>query len=117
MQARVVSMEIFISECDAAINGITSPSKYKDNLVENFNLASIRKLINDSSTAEEFSDLCQDTFPKIYSQFTSDQTKNLRIRLLVEHVERQHEITKLLVEIEQINPKAYTQYTSDMNGS
>jgi Effector-associated domain 7 len=74
----------------------------------------VRKLVEDALSDEELSNLCQDEFRKVYNQFTTGQTKSQRIRLLVEHVERQREVQKLLVAIEQINPNAYAEFITNL---
>jgi nucleoside phosphorylase len=70
---------------------------------------SIRQLVEDALSDDELSNLCQDEFPKVYSQFATGQTKSHRIRLLIEYVERQREILKLLNAIERLNPNAYAE--------
>jgi nucleoside phosphorylase len=72
-----------------------------------FDTKSIRQLVEDALTDDELSDLCQDEFPKVFKQFTAGLTKSHKIRLLVEHVERQQETSKLLNAIERMNPKVY----------
>jgi hypothetical protein len=73
----------------------------------------IRQLVEDVLSDDDLSNLCQDEFPQVYKQFTTGQTQSQRIRLLVEYVERQREVPKLLNEIEQINPNAYAEFMNN----
>jgi Effector-associated domain 7 len=50
----------------------------------------------------------------VYSQFTTGQTKPQRIRSLVEYVDRQREVPKLLNEIERIDPNAYGYFIDNL---
>jgi SEFIR domain/Effector-associated domain 7/NB-ARC domain len=70
----------------------------------------LRQLVENALSDEELIDLCQDEFPKIFNQFTAGQTKPQRIRFLVEYAERQRETSKLLSEIERINPGVYAEF-------
>jgi Effector-associated domain 7 len=78
-------------------------------------IAKIRQLVEDALSDDDLSNLCQTEFPKVYKQFTTGQTKDQRIRLLVEHVERQREIQKLLNVIEKINSNAYTEFMKNLD--
>jgi Effector-associated domain 7/SEFIR domain len=71
----------------------------------------IRQLVEDALSDDDLSNLCQDEFPKVYNQFTTGQTKDQRIRLLVDYVSRHHEIPKLLGAIQKLNPNAYARYS------
>jgi esterase/lipase superfamily enzyme len=70
----------------------------------------LRKLVTDALSDDDLSNLCQDEFLKVYGQFTTGQTKDHRIRLLVEHVERQREVQKLLNAIKEYNSNAYNDF-------
>jgi hypothetical protein len=74
----------------------------------------IRQLVEDALTDDELSDLCQDDFPRVYSQFTTGQSKSQRIRTLVEYAQKQREIPKLLKTIEAINPNAYLEFSNSL---
>ncbi|MEM8804892.1 MAG: NACHT domain-containing protein [Cyanobacteria bacterium P01_G01_bin.38] len=74
-----------------------------------YNFSKIRELINKLGD-DEFLNLCQDSFPSVDENFTSGQTKNERIRLLIDYVKRQDEVRKLLEEIKIINPNAFTEF-------
>jgi Effector-associated domain 7 len=73
----------------------------------------IRQLIQDALSDNDLSILCQDDFPRVYSQFIAGQSKGQRIALLIEHVECQLEFSKLLSAIEQINPNAHAKFVLD----
>jgi Effector-associated domain 7 len=75
--------------------------------------SSIRQLIEDSLSDNDLINLCQDKFPKVYNQLTTGQTKSQRIGSLIEYVDRQREIPKLLNEIEKINPNAYAEFMNN----
>jgi Effector-associated domain 7/TIR domain len=74
---------------------------------------SIRKLIEETLSDDDLSNLCQDEFPRVYGQFTTGQTKSYRIRLLVEYTERQRETSKLLNAIRRINSVAHQEFIGD----
>lgn len=76
-------------------------------------VAQIRQLVEDALSDDDLNNLCQDEFPKVFKQFTTGQTKSQRIRLLVEYVERQREIPKLLNTIEEINPNVHTEFMNN----
>jgi Effector-associated domain 7/NB-ARC domain len=77
------------------------------------NTRAIRQLIQDALSDNDLSTLCQDDFPKVYNQFIAGQGKDQRIALLIEHVERQLEVPKLLSAIEQMNPNAHAKFVLD----
>jgi hypothetical protein len=74
---------------------------------------SIRELVAAALSDDDLSNLCQDEFPKVYGQFTTGQTKSHRIRLLIDHAERQRETSKLLDAIARMNPVAYQELIGD----
>jgi hypothetical protein len=76
-------------------------------------ITEIRQLVEDALNDDNLIDLCQGEFPRVYQQFTTGQTKSQRIRLLVEYVERQQEVKKLLNAIKQINPNAHRKFLID----
>lgn len=65
-------------------------------------VAQIRQFIEKSISHEDLNNLCRDEFPNVYKQFANGQTNGQRIRLLIEYVDRQREIPKLLKAIEKI---------------
>jgi Leucine-rich repeat (LRR) protein/GTPase SAR1 family protein len=77
----------------------------KTNINLDMTPAEIRQLIDAALTDNDLSNLCYDEFPKVYSEFDG-KTRSAKIRDLVEYVNRQDEIPKLLRAIEQINPHA-----------
>jgi hypothetical protein len=74
------------------------------------NLKAIRQLIEAALEDDRLIDLCQNEFPAVYNQFTVGQTKSARIRLLVEYVDRQRLIPKLLITLQEANPKVYAEF-------
>lgn len=74
------------------------------------NSQSIRQLLEDALSDEDLSNLCYEHFRKVYNKFTDKQTKDQRILLLAEYAERQLEVPKLLMKIEQINPNVYAKF-------
>ena len=80
-------------------------------------VAQIRKLVEDALSDDDLSNLCQDEFLKVYNQFTTGQTKDQRIRSLVEYVDRQREVQNLLNAIEKINPNTYTEFMENSGRS
>ncbi len=81
--------------------------------MEDYNLKAIRELIY-SLTDEEFNDLVFYSFNHVYKQFTEKQTKPLKIRNLIEYIDKHKEIEKLLDEIKEINPKAVNNFESSI---
>jgi hypothetical protein len=80
-------------------------------------LKAIRKLVNNALDDDQLLGLCQETFPTVHRKFTTGQTKSQRIRLLLEHVEKQRETPKLLAEIREINPTAYAEFIAEQGDS
>jgi nucleoside phosphorylase len=58
--------------------------------------AEIAQLVNGALSNEDLMDLCLIEFPNVYNLFTTAQSKNQQIRLLVDYVERHQEIPKLI---------------------
>jgi Effector-associated domain 7 len=78
---------------------------------------SIRQLVEEALTVEQLQNLCFDEFPAVGDQFTDGQTKDQRIRLLVNYAQRQGKTTQLLNEIKRINPNIYTEYEQELAAS
>jgi hypothetical protein len=68
----------------------------------------IRQLI-ETLNNENFSELCQDTFPRVYQNFM-EQGRDRRNRDLADYVMRQREIPKLVAAIEEYNLSAYNDF-------
>ena len=75
-----------------------------------YNLGEIRKLISSALGDDEFLNLCQDNFLSVHNRFTTGQTRDNRISLLIDHVNRQRQIPKLLQLIKEINPNVYEEF-------
>jgi hypothetical protein len=75
-----------------------------------WNFGEIRKLIMNAFGDDEFHDLCFDHFKIVYDSFTNGQTKNSRIRALVEYAEKQQKVDVLLEKIALENPNGYAEY-------
>ena len=75
-----------------------------------YNLKLIRNLINKALTPEEFDDLVFYSFRDVYKQFTSGQCKSLRVRILLDYIEKYAIMDDLLHEIQEINPKAFNEF-------
>lgn len=83
-----------------------------------FNVSDIFTLVRESLSDDDLQNVCLCYFDSIYKQFTTGQTKDFKIRLLIEYIDRyQHEAPKLLKEIKKINPNAYQKYVSQVNNS
>jgi Effector-associated domain 7 len=83
-----------------------------------FNISEIFTLVKESLSDDELQNICLCHFRSIHKQFTDGQTKDFKIRLLVEHIDRnQHEMSKLLNEIKKICPNAYQVYVNQINNS
>ncbi|AFY95141.1 hypothetical protein Cha6605_4198 [Chamaesiphon minutus PCC 6605] len=66
----------------------------------------LRQLVEKALTDDELLNLCNDFKVAV----TQGQTKDQRIRTLVEYIERQGKQSELLTEIEQLNPNVYKEY-------
>jgi hypothetical protein len=97
--------------------GNSSPDTKSSSTQAQPSVAQIRQLVENALSDDDLSNLCQDEFPKVYNQFTTGQTKPQRIRSLVEYVDRQREVPKLLNAIEKINPKAYAEFMKNSDRS
>jgi esterase/lipase superfamily enzyme len=73
----------------------------------------IRKLVDGALSDDDLQNLCQDDFPQVSAKFTSGQSKDQRVRALVEFVVRQIEIPKLLAAIKDVNPNAYAEFVAE----
>jgi Leucine-rich repeat (LRR) protein/GTPase SAR1 family protein len=69
-------------------------------------LMNLRQLVEKALTDDELLNLCYDFEVAV----TQGQTKDQRIRALVEYIERKGEQSKLLTEIEQLNSNVYKEY-------
>jgi Effector-associated domain 7 len=76
---------------------------------QKYNLGVIRDLIDKALGDEELNNLCFDEFKLIYSEVES-RNRGDKIRYLVEYIERQMEMKKLLRSIEKSNPNRYREY-------
>ena len=70
----------------------------------------IGRLLKEDLLEKEFNDLVYSYFPDVFNQFTSGQTKNQKVRLLIEYADKHKEIDKLLEAIKNINLKVYQKY-------
>jgi hypothetical protein len=95
------------------VQGNSSPKPKPSSPPAQPSTARVRRLVEDALTDDDLSNLCQDDFLKVYRQFTTGQTKSQRIRDLVEYVDRQREVQKLLTAIDQINPNAYAEFMNN----
>jgi hypothetical protein len=81
-----------------------------------FHISEIFTLIKESLSDDDLQNICLCHFRSIHKQFTTGQTQDFRIRLLVEYIDRhQHETPKLLNEIKNISPKDYQEYVNKVN--
>jgi esterase/lipase superfamily enzyme len=69
----------------------------------------LRQLV-ETLNNDDFSDLCQDKFPRVYQNFTDRQTRGQRNRELIDHANSQREIPKLVAAIEEHNLSAYNDF-------
>jgi len=77
----------------------------------------VRQLIASALNDDQLQAICQDDFPRVFESFSSGQTKDQRVRLLVEFVIKQREIQKLLASIKELNPTAYAESTAQYGDS
>ena len=71
----------------------------------NYNLATIRELVNNSLTNNQLKNLCFDYFKEVYEE---NQHRDELIREMVDYANRQYKIDQLLKEIKRINPAQYS---------
>jgi esterase/lipase superfamily enzyme len=73
----------------------------------------IRELVAGALSDGDLLNLCQDDFPQVSANFTSGQSKDQRVRALVEFVVKQMEIPRLLAAIQDLNPNAYAAFVAE----
>lgn len=74
-----------------------------------YNLSTIKKLVTDALTANEFNDFLFDNFPSVFNDTQGQSLPDRRIQL-VDHANRHREIPKLLEAIQKCNPKVYEEF-------
>ncbi len=81
-----------------------------------YNLAAIRKLIEDGLTTNQFNDLLFDYFPSVENE-TAGQPLPDRRRKLVEYANKQRKIPELLKAIQEYNPTVYEEFESQLSST
>jgi (p)ppGpp synthase/HD superfamily hydrolase/ATP/maltotriose-dependent transcriptional regulator MalT len=79
------------------------------------NISTIFNLVQEALSDDQLQNLCFCHFRLVYDEFTEGQSKNSRIRSLVDYVDRQEEISQLLAEIQKLNPNTYGRYSKRIN--
>ncbi|MEK7396921.1 MAG: NACHT domain-containing protein, partial [Candidatus Poribacteria bacterium] len=74
----------------------------------------IRILLVNAFSDEEFSIFCYDHFREVYDNFADGQTKQKKIQLLIEHIERHNQTGTLLDLIKKHNPDMYAEHESGL---
>jgi Effector-associated domain 7 len=82
-----------------------------------YDISVIFKLIQECLSDDELQNLCLSYFPRVHNQFTTGQTKDHKIRLLVDYVSHHQEIPKLLEQIQKLNPTCHSQYADNILNS
>jgi hypothetical protein len=72
----------------------------------------LRELVNAALGDEELANFCFDYYPAVYEKFAAGQTRSARVRMLVEHAQRQNLIRELLQRIQERNPSQYASFKS-----
>lgn len=75
-----------------------------------YDRAAVRELVKSAITESEFRNLCFNHFHAVYEQFTTGQTRDDRILLLVEHADKHLQLDVLLHDIKKINSKAFARF-------
>jgi vWA-MoxR associated protein C-terminal domain len=70
----------------------------------------VKSLIRDALSDDDFQNLVQDNYSKIYNGFTTGQGREERTRAIVEHIEKQYEVDVFLLLIKAINPRAFKKF-------
>jgi len=81
-----------------------------------YNLAAIRKLIENGLTRNQFDDLLFDYFPSVENE-TAGQPLPDRRRKLVEYANKQRRIPELLKAIQEYNPTVYEEFESQLGST
>ena len=76
----------------------TTVVRHKMAVTKNF-----RKLLNNSFGGEDLDIFCQDNYPEVYDSFTPGQSKALRIKYLIDFVQKTNAFDKLLKDTEDQN--------------
>ena len=74
----------------------------------------LRALLTNDISENEFNDLVYAYFPGVYNQFTIGQNKKQRVRTLIEYADTHQEMGQLLEGIKKINPKVYQEYNAEL---
>ena len=75
-----------------------------------YEIGDIKSLIRDALSDDDFQNLVQDNYSKIYNAFTTGQNREERIRELVEYIEKQCEIENFLLLVKAVNPHAFKKF-------
>jgi hypothetical protein len=75
-----------------------------------YETSDVKSLIRDALSDDDFQNLVQDNYSKIYNGFTTGQGREERTRAIVEHIEKQYEVDVFLLLIKAINPRAFKKF-------
>lgn len=79
-----------------------------------YNLAAIRKLLNDAFSSGEIQTLAFDLFADVYDNFASGVTKSQMIQAIVLYADKNGRLPDLLAYVEKENPYQYKRYASQL---
>jgi ATP-dependent Clp protease ATP-binding subunit ClpB len=82
-----------------------------------YNLAAIRELIKVALSFEELNTVIFDNFKELFDELPPDLLKSERVRLLVDHAQRQRKIGVLLEAIRRANPRVYAEYQPKLSSA
>ncbi len=87
------------------------PSQPQDQMTdEQWNREAIRQCLNAGFNDDEIEDLCFYNFPAVSNEFGGGMGKSQKIRVLISHCLRHHQMKKLVNAIEQANPEQYNRF-------
>jgi len=95
--------EIFIKETDFLTLGFSKDA--------NFILQNIRQLLQASFSEDELSDFCLKNYFNLFASFTMGQTKEQRIRAIVNYLNNAKKLHILMLQLFQRNEALYQKYS------
>lgn len=100
------SIETKINEYSQELE-ITNSEKTENPKKQEYIIGNVRKLLNNAFSDDSFNDFCMDNYENVYKQFSSGQSKNQKVRLLVEYVHSNMIIGELLEFVKSENLNQY----------
>ena len=79
-----------------------------------YNLETIRRLLDESFDAEEISSLAYDRFHAVYAEFTAATSKSRMISAIITNANKNGRVPDLLDYVQENNPYYYREYADKL---